>query len=213
MCKIQKAEDVKKYLWFLEGAWIEDIKSSYSLSNWVVNCHRSLLKCSNANNKVWRHGRCVLGLSLASLEPSPALATSLPPPAGVITSLLTSLLTSPFWKLLHLTSYHLTVLEISNLTTSLLSSPFWKLLHITSYHHLTVLEILNLKTSLLTSPFCKHLHLTTSPFWKYWTLQLHCSPHHSGNISTLPVYHHTFLIWKHLNCKRDIRWSEHCIKS
>ena len=41
------------YLGFLEGAWIEDIKNSYSLSIgcWVVNFCRSLLKCSNTNNQ------------------------------------------------------------------------------------------------------------------------------------------------------------------
>ena len=56
----------------------------------------------------------------------------------------------------------------------------------------------------------KHLPLTISPFWKLLhsklpphcsgNIQPHCSPHPSGNISTLPVT--TSLFWKHLNLIR-----------
>ena len=166
MCKNLKVQDAEKVSWISEGCMDCSLNSWYLsfVINRVVNCRRSnnqVLHCW-CSCEVWRHGWCVLGLSLASLEPSPARASSLQPPAGVITSPVTSLLTSPSGNISPLPShrsgnfstpsYHLTVLEISNLTahlTLLETSPLYQLPPHCSGNISTSSE----RTSHLTSPF------------------------------------------------------------
>ena len=133
-----------------------------------------IIRCSNPPPTAWVHstvGSCDVTADVCwasvwhlwnHLQPWPADGGSLQPPAGVITSPLTSLLTSPSGNISPLPShrsgnfstpsYHLTVLEISNLTahlTLLETSPLYQLPPHCSGNISTSSE----RNSRLTSPF------------------------------------------------------------